>query len=322
MRRLNSNSSKTVSQPPTRPNVGGLGVASSSDRKRRASTSSLSSVSSISGIEDLSDDAANESDEEDADDEEDDQPAVSAPSYGRRRNQGRKTGRKSTTKRRRVSLSEDEGYEGQKSSDGSDADDSSDDVYAAVDYITDDDDEDRDVEKVEELMILESEDEHRLGSILSTSDVADATAWAGPGVFGEQMILADASLFDEEQIYTTLEALGEAALTSEAAIETPVPRRVHFEQDSDSSSDSDSNSDDDIPSDFLQQDSLDPQLRRMIDNDHEASNRGHRRRSEDIYADSDYGHANIYHVESDAVSEEESSGYESMPQLARVPFSR
>lgn len=278
------------------------------DRKRRAA--SVSSVSSVSSIEELSDDDANGS-EEDADDE-DERPAARAPSYGRRDNRPHKAGVKTTkgNKKRRMA-----GYDGQ--SDDDDAYDSSDDIYAAVDYISDgDDDEDQDVEKLEELLIVESEDEHDLGGILSTPNAvvsggaADAHTWTGPNVFDDHMLLAGASFFDDEQLYGAMETFGETDMASETAVETPVPRRVHFEEDSDSSSDSDSHTDDEIPGDFLQQDSLDPQLRRMIENDTEPYRR-HRRQSDEMFAESDYGHSNIYHVESDARSEaSESSGYE------------
>jgi hypothetical protein len=108
-----------------------------------------------------------------------------------------------------------------------------------------------------------------------------------------------------------MDAFGEPEKTSEA-VETPVARRVHFEERSDSSSDSDSHTDDEIPGDFLQQDSLDPQLRRMIENDHESYRTNHRRQSEEIFGDADYGHGNIYHVESEGSSEGSLSGYESM----------
>jgi hypothetical protein len=220
---------------------------------------------------------------------------------------------KSSKRAKKMRISDDDGYDGQRSSDDNDSDDSSDDVYAAVDYISDgDDEEDRDVEKLEELLIVESEDEHSLGGMLAASDVSSAHDWAGPNVFDDHMLLSAASFFDEEQLYTAMEVFGEADMASETAIETPVARRVHFEEDSDSSSDSDSHSDDEIPSDFLQQDALDPQLRRMIENDNE-NYATHRRQSNEMYAESDYGHSNIYHVESDAISDaSESSGYESM----------
>ncbi|KAF4154991.1 hypothetical protein CNMCM6936_005542 [Aspergillus lentulus] len=274
------------------------------DHKRRASSSSISSVSSVSSIEALSDDA-NES-EEDADDEKE-QPAVCGPSYGRR-DKGRKSGMKSTA-RKRVRLSVDDGYDGQRSSDESDSYESSDDVYAAVDDISDGDDEDQDVEILEELLIVESEDEHDVDDVFKTSTVSELDL-AGTNTFEDHMLLSAASFFDEDQLYSAMETFGETDFASEAAAETPMPRRVHFEEDSDSSSDSDSHTEDEIPSDFLQQDSLDPQLRRMIENDNENYS-SRRRQSDELFAESDYGHSNIYHVESDAVSEgSESSGYE------------
>lgn len=276
------------------------------DHRRRASSSSISSVSSVSSIEALSDDA-NES-EEDADDEKE-QPAVRGPSYGRR-DKGHKSANKSTG-RKRVRLSDDDGYDGQRSSDESDSYESSDDVYAAVDDISDGDDEDQDVEILEELLIVESENEHEVDDVFKTSTVSELEL-TGTNTFEDHLLLSAASFFDEEQLYSAMETFGETDFASEAAAETPMPRRVHFEEDSDSSSDSDSHTEDEIPSDFLQQDSLDPQLRRMIENDNENYS-GRRRQSDELFAESDYGHSNIYHVESDAVSEgSESSGYESM----------
>ncbi|KAJ5574112.1 uncharacterized protein N7459_008539 [Penicillium hispanicum] len=269
-----------------------------SERKRRAS--SVSSVSSVSSLEDLSDEAE-DSEDDDADDEED-RPLAHAPSYGRRRDNARKTGRQiAKNKRRRVSDDEDFG---RFSSDANDSDESSDDVYAAVDYITDADDEEQDVEKLEEMMIMESERGHR---VLPTSEAPDSQ-WHGAEIFGDSMLLPAASFFDEEQLYTAMDTFGETDLASEA-VETPVARRVHFEERPDSSSESESHTDDEIPGDFLQQDSLDPQLRRMIesDNDH---HRSHRRQSEEIFGDADYGHGSIYHVESEGTSEGSLSGYE------------
>ncbi|PYH82847.1 hypothetical protein BO82DRAFT_353465 [Aspergillus uvarum CBS 121591] len=289
--------------------LGSLGM----DRKRRASSISVSSVSSVSSIEELSDEDDNDSEDDDADDEEDEQPAVRGPSYGRR-DRSHKTGMKSAKRTKKMKFSDDDGYDGQGSSDDDDDDDSdednSDDIYAAVDYISDgEDDEDNDVEKLEELLIVESEDEHAVENILTAAAATETNDWAGPNVFDDHMLLSAASFFDEEQLYSAMETFGDE-MASETAVETPMPRRVHFEEDSDSSSDSDSHTEDEIPSDFLQQDSLDPQLRRMIESDNENFPR-QRRQSEEMFAESDYGHSNIYHVESDAVSEgSESSGYE------------
>ncbi|KAJ5722468.1 hypothetical protein N7488_000503 [Penicillium malachiteum] len=267
------------------------------ERKRRASTSSVSSVSSVSSLEELSEEA--DDSEDDADDEED-RPLAHAPSFGRRWNNARKAGRQPVNKRLRISDDEDSG----NFSSASDSDDSSDDVYAAVDYISDAEDEEQDVEKLEEMMIMETARDHR---ILPTSE-ASHDQWNETEFFGDSMILPAASFFDDEQLYSAMETFGETDMASEA-VETPVARRVHFEERSDSSSDSDSHTEDEIPSDFLQQDSLDPQLRRMIENDNE-NHRSHRRQSEEIFGDADYGHANIYHVESDGTSEGSLSGYE------------
>jgi hypothetical protein len=276
--------------------------AQSSDRKRRASSSSVSSVSSVSSLEDLSDEA--DDSEEDADDEQ--EPVVRAPSYGRRRDN--KAGRQPTINKRRRVLNDDssDSSDDNDGIDGNDSDDSSDDVYAGVDYITDAEDEDQDVEKLEEMMIVESEKTHRP---LPSAGFAD-DQWA-INSFDDHMFLPAASFFDEEHLYSAMDTFGEPQVTSEAA-ETPVARRVHFEERSDSSSDSDSHSDDDIPGDFLQQDSLDPQLRRMIENDNENYQRNTRRQSEEMFGDADYGHGSIYHVESEGSSEGSLSGYESM----------
>ncbi|CAI7672964.1 hypothetical protein N7533_007238 [Penicillium manginii] len=270
------------------------GGPGSSERKRRASSSSVSSVSSVSSLEDLSEEA--DESEDDADDEEDRPLALS---YGRRHpTTSRKTGRQPAKKKQRR-VSDDEYDFG---SDGSDSIDSSDDVYAGVDYISDGDDE-QDMEKLEEMMIMD-ESENR---ILPPSETNDSQ-WHSSEIFGDSMLLPAASFFDEEQLYTAMDTFGETYMASEA-VETPVARRVHFEERSDSSSDSESHTDDEIPGDFLQQDSLDPQLRRMIENDHE-HHRSHRRQSEEMYGDADYGHGNIYHVESEGTSEGSLSGYE------------
>ncbi|KAL5340135.1 hypothetical protein BJX70DRAFT_362268 [Aspergillus crustosus] len=273
----------------------------SSNRKRRASSSTVSSLSSVTSMEGLSDDDPNES--EDADDE-DDQPILLTPSYA---NRSHKAGTKSTKRAKTKNISDEDSDA--ELSDGPNFDDSSDDVYAAVDYISDGDDEEQDVEIMEELLILESEDEHDFSGGANTG-AGGGHDWAGSNVFSDELLLSSAPFFDEHQLYSAMEAFGETDLASETAVETPVARRVHFEEDSDSSSDSDSYTEDEIPGDFLQQDSLDPQLRRMIESDNEVVRRP-RRQSDDIYADSDYGHSNIYHAESDAAASEGSlSGYE------------
>ncbi|KAL4809998.1 hypothetical protein BDV18DRAFT_130087 [Aspergillus unguis] len=281
----------------------GKSVSLGSDRKRRASSSTVSSLSSVTSMEGLSDEDDEPNDSEDADDE-DDQPILLTPSY-----RSHKAGKKAAKRAKTTKDVSDEDSE-HEISDGPDFDDSSDDVYAAVDYISDGDDEEQDVEIMEELMILESEDENEFSSGANTA--GGEANWAGPSVFNDDMFLSGADFFDEQQLYSAMEAFGETDVASETAVETPVARRVHFEEDSDSSSDSDSYTEDEVPGDFLQQDSLDPQLRRMIESDNnEVGRRSSRRQSDEIYGDSDYGHSNIYHVESDgAASEGSSSGYE------------
>jgi hypothetical protein len=285
-------------------------------RKRKPSFSSISTISSVSGFEE---DDQDEADSE-ASSDEDDESAHRAPSYGgKSRIGGRKTGSKikSSLSIKKRKLSYDEGYEGQQSSAGD-----SDSDYAAVDEISDDD-EDIDVEKLEEQMILESESEgHKVDTTFSTTDGHDADEWAGFGSFDDHILFSTEPLL-EDHLYSAMETFGETDFTSEA-VETPVQRHVHFvveenDADSDSSSDSrDGSTDDEIPGDFLQQDSLDPTLRRMIDNDYDT---GSNQRYEDIFGESDFSHpANIYHVESDAVSNG-SSGYESMLPKTRIfPF--
>lgn len=294
-------SMKANGSPRNSNKAGPLGPLNGDRKRRTSSVSTVSSVSSIelSGEEDGADDL-----DEDADDE-GDPPAASAPSYDRRV-KAHKTGRKSA---KEMKLSDDEDYDGQDPTDENDSDGSLDDVYAAVDDITDDDSEDQDVEKLEELMIVESEDERRVGGMMS---VRNTNEWAGVGAFDDHMLLSGASFFDEEHLYGAMDSFGAQGLVSETAPGTPVPRHVHFDAQVDSSSNSDSHTEDEVPSDFLQQDSLDPQLRRMIENDN-GTTAARRRQSDETFGDADYGHGNIYHAESDAVSEG-SSGYESMPE--------
>ncbi|KAJ9210013.1 hypothetical protein DTO166G4_8368 [Paecilomyces variotii] len=263
--------------------------------RKRKSSSSVSSVSSLSSVDELSDE---EDGSEDADDEDD-----TAPSHDVHKHKGSKTGSKSFSARKKAKLSDDDGYEGQQSNVDSDSD-SSDDDYAAVDEIMDADDEDQELEKLEEQLIVESEDEHNFDGILTISDNTVPDEWAGLGSLDNHMLFSTTSLLDEEQLYAALETFGETDMASET-VETPVQRRVHFQEDSDSSSDSEA-SDDEIPGDFLQQDSLDPDLRRMIENDNFDN---HGQRSDDIFGEYEFGQGNIYHAESDAISEE-SSGYE------------
>lgn len=306
---------KASNQAPRRPSK-----PSGSGRKRRASSSSVSSVSSVSSIDDLSE-AGDDEEEDDADDEEETPVRALVHGSKNRPHKTTKPVKKTNQKKRKAAkISDDDGYDKDNESD-----ESSDDVYAAVDYISDGDGEEKDMEKLEEMMILESENEHRFDDFLSTADVGDAGNWAGPtNVFDDHLLLSGAPYLDEDQLYSAMETFGETDMASEA-VETPVqmPRHVHFQPQSDSSSDSESHTEDEVPGDFLQQDSLDPQLRRMIESDNENLHQSRNQMGDDVFGESDYGHSNIYHVESDAVSEKsESSGYESMPSnITQIPKS-
>lgn len=281
-------------------------------KKRKPSFSSVSSVSSLTAIEEDMDD---EADSEANSDDEDDQPAVYTPSYGCEESRGRKAGSNigsspfTGNKKRKPSY--DDGYDGQPSSVGSDSG-SSDDGYGAVDDITDADDEELEVEKLEEQLILESEYERRNEkNIPVISEDPEIEDLAGLGPFEDRILFPTTSFLDELQLYSSLDGFGETDVTHEV-VETPVQRRVHF-VDSDSS-DGDqtatSSMDDELPADFLQQDCLDPTLRRMIENDNDTWG-SHRPRFDDMFGEPDFHPtANIYHVESDAVSHG-SSGYES-----------
>jgi hypothetical protein len=318
------------------------------NRKRKTSVSSVSTVSSVSGIGENSDD---EADSESSSDDEDDLLADSTPFYGRTVKKGRMTGSESlkspllhASKRLPSSfdahqLDDDDSSDAVSSLDDDDVDvdeydedvddgrddddndsdenddDDDDDGYGAVDDISDDDGEELDVEKLEEQMIMESEDERQTAVSLSSGSLAVAAkgeAWPALANWDDNAFFSMPSLFDENHVYTTLDSLGETDLTS-VAVDTPVQRHVHFEEtDSPSATDDD----DELPGDFLNQDSLDPTLRRMIENDND--NLGDpNARFDDIFGELDHGHrANIYHVESDAISDG-SSGYESMCKLLR-----
>ncbi|KAL1969626.1 hypothetical protein VTN77DRAFT_8179 [Rasamsonia byssochlamydoides] len=309
---LGKSRTKSLNRSPGR-SKGATLAGLNKNRKRKPSISSISSVSSVSAIQDDSEDdeADSEPSSDDDDADEEDQPADSTPSYGSKKSRGSKAGSKAgssplTNGKKKRKLSYDDGYDGQHSSAENNDSDSSDDSYGAVDDITDDDDEDLHVEKVEEQLIVESENE-RLKTDSILSDAPDADEWEGLGSLDDHVPFSTASFLDEDQLYSALDTFGETDMTSEA-VETPVQRHVHFEEvDSDSSSDSDQ-TDDELPGDFLQQDSLDPTLRRMIENDQDSL--GPNQRFDDIFGELDFNHpANIYHVESDAISDG-SSGYE------------
>jgi hypothetical protein len=268
-------------------------------RKRKLSSSSVSSVSSLTAIEEDTDDEA------DSEGDNDGQPAGYAPPYGCEKSRGCKagssTGSSLLTRKKKRMVSYEHGYDGQQSSVGVDSN-SSDDSYGAVDDITDADDEELEVEKLEERQILESEDERQTEILPAVSEDPEIEDLVGLGPFDD---FPTTSFLDELQIYSTLYGFGETDMTSEV-VETSIQRRVHFVDSDSPDSDQTSTSimDDELPGEFLQEDSLDPTLCRMIDND------THRPRFNDIFGELDFSPtAKICHVAPDAVSDG-SSGYE------------
>lgn len=289
-------------------------------RKRKTSISSVSSVSSISATGELADSTldAGLDDSSDSDDDEDDLPAESTPSYRNIIRRGRKAGPVThqsplTNGSKILRLPNNRILNDHQGSDADSSDD--DDGYAAVDDISDDDEEDLDVEKLEEQMIVESEDEHRSDDIVpSLPFLSESADWPALATLDDSVPFPAACILDEETLYSGLDTFGETDFTSEA-VETPARRHVHFEESDSSPSDSDqspsSSTDEDIPGDFLQQDSLDPIIRRMIENESETLGK-ESERYDDIFGELDNNQsANIYHVESDALTSDP-SGYESM----------
>lgn len=303
--------SKNGKRPPSMQN------SNQKNNKRNVSSSSDDSISSESiaiGHDEGSEDSNDGEDEEDT-------PAKFAPSYGKDRGKHRKAGRISKNglrlKRRRYheNESDDEGNSSAHSVSsvssvsiqGRPGD--SDDEYAGVDDAMDADDEDMQMEKLEEKMILESENE-RVRSNLPVPRGSVNDDWMGLDDFDHRPLYSAGSLFENEQFLLhsgTTDVVVDANVLNQAA-DTPAPRRVHF-ADTDDSSDSDKTSDDELFSDFLQQDRLDPDLRRMIESEYEPMIR--QRSPNELFVNHDFNDlsGNIYHVETDS-SVANSSGYE------------
>ena len=267
-------------------------------------------------------DSDGDGDASDADEgyDEEDEPASFAPSYGnKKRSKNHKAGLGKSrlniiakrNKKRRLNhgdsgaesdFEDDHSVSSVSSVDISNVSDDSDDVYEGVNYIDDDgeDGDENEVEETEEQMILNSEYERELEAHISKD-------WMGFDDLENRPFYSAGSFLDDGDLLLQAE---DCDLLLEADVEvdnTPVPRRVHFETSE--NSDSDSSTDDEFP-DFLQQDSLDPDLRRMIENDYEPPSRP--RSPNDLFISSDLYDmpGNIYHVESDTTVES-STEYES-----------
>lgn len=297
-----------------------------SHNRRKGSTSSEESSGSIEFDQEDSDDD-NDGDDAEEDDAEEDEPSVFAPSYGNRLKRRRKAGLSSSPsqlrKEKRVKIkqseleSDDEGSIGSACSvssvssisiDGSVSGDS-DAEYEGVDYVSDGDDED--VEKLEEELILD-EFERGPASTVVPGPRGLGDEWSGFDDLENRPLYSAGSFFENDiLVQTTAPELAVDANDATAEeVETPMPRRVHF-ADSGDSSDSEKTSEDELMSDFLLQENLDPDLRRMIENDSDAPK--HLRNRNDLFDTNEYYElpGNIYHVESSS-EVGSSSGYECM----------
>jgi hypothetical protein len=158
-------------------------------------------------------------------------------------------------------------------------DNSSDDDYAGVDLISDDDESEPDVEGVEEQAIIDSEadDEDEDDDDLQTTPRPyhddDEPGWEGFGFAANAAAVPGETFFEEHMARMTApdlatEAAAWNATNSNLSEDTGTPgRRVHFDlSDSDDSADPDQD-DDFFPDIFLDQNHLDPKFRRTIEND-------------------------------------------------------
>lgn len=163
--------------------------------------------------------------------------------------------------------------------------DSDDEEYNAVDFISDSDEEEPSVEQLEEKMIIDSEeanetDEKTPGPSAPSS--VSSVEWEGFDL-DDGIFLADIPFFDDEIGRTEPNVLGSEidihgvdALHTGEPLPSPTPRRVRFadaeqHQSSSSSTRASDAEDDAFPDLFLQQDSLDPYFRLLIENDNDAA---------------------------------------------------
>ncbi|MCJ1432457.1 hypothetical protein MMC27_001813 [Xylographa pallens] len=256
------------------------------------------------GGEDGSDDSAGALDE-DGDNEEDDEEAEAfAPSGMTANTHGLQTGRTyaepktrslGNSNKRRWSTSCDEEEQIGKSAKiaklaldhTASTATSEDEDYNDVDLISDSDEEEPTLEKMEERMIIDSEEEN-VGGFVSrnfpTSPPSTTSEdWHGFGV-GDDSFLSDIPFFDEQIGRTDSDAFANAldlyhdSTPSRILLSPDLPptRRVRFADDISHGSDSRTSSatvDNSIfPDLFMNQDSLDPMFRQLIENDNEDEN--------------------------------------------------
>ncbi|MCJ1392684.1 hypothetical protein MMC18_005555 [Xylographa bjoerkii] len=270
----------------------------------RSGAKIASNTTSQDDGENGSDDSAGALDEDGDNEEDDDEAEVFAPSGMTTNTHGLQTGRTHTepkirflgnSNKRRWSTSCDEEEQIGKSAKipkltqdyTASATHSEDEDYNGVDLISDSDEEEPTLEKMEERMIIDSEEENDGGFVsrnFPTSPPSTTSEdWQGFG-FGDDSFLSDMPFFDEQIGRTDCDALANALdlyhdSTPSRILpspDLPPTRRVRFVDDISHSSDSKTSSatvDNSIfPDLFMNQDSLDPMFRQLIENDDEDEN--------------------------------------------------
>ncbi|KAL9123033.1 MAG: hypothetical protein Q9187_000405 [Circinaria calcarea] len=162
------------------------------------------------------------------------------------------------------------------------SDNQSDDDYNEIDLITDLDEGEPDMEEFEERVIIDSEEDEKsnAGSLIIPSwpESLSGDEWQGFDL-DNSLFLSDVPYFDEQIGRTDPDVLAnEVALYNATSTNyrpsSPIPpRRVRFVETKHPSSASSGTSDVDqdiFPDLFVQQDSLDPTFRRLIENDQDA----------------------------------------------------
>jgi hypothetical protein len=144
-------------------------------------------------------------------------------------------------------------------------DNSSDDDYAGVDLISDTEEDEPDVEVAEEQAIIESEEDNNDDAVLQPDNDDDQSSWAGFDLDDEPTFGGGDPHFDEQTSRTSTPNMYAEATAWEATSN----RRVRFDLSDSDSSDTEVNI---FPDIFLDQNSLDPQFRQTIENDHNNDN--------------------------------------------------
>ena len=254
--------------------------------------------------EDGCDDSAGALDEEGDNEEDDDEAEVFAPSGMISNTHGLQTGRtygepqaqsRGGSNKRRWSTSGEEEEQTGKSAKiaklaldyAASTANSEDEDYNGVDLISDSDEEEPTLEKMEERMIIDSEEENVGGFVSRTFPTSPPSTtsedWQGLG-FGDDSFLSDIPFFDEQIGRTDSDALANAldlyhdSTPSRSLLspDLPTTRRVRFADDISHSSNSRTSSatveNSIFPDLFMNQDSLDPMFRQLIENDNEDEN--------------------------------------------------